>query len=155
MEILKATIEEAGEIALLNDAVQRMHFERYPNIFKYPLDRSEMEKFWRERLSEADNFAFIARVSGQAVGYVLSAIQRRPESALQHAQETMYIQEIYIEPANRRQGIGRELMQAVEDVAAGHGIGRFSLVSWEFNKDAHAFFERLGFCRACRVMWRE
>jgi len=41
MEILKARLENVREIVLLNDAVQKMHAEHHPEVFKYPTDAAE------------------------------------------------------------------------------------------------------------------
>ena len=145
MEIFKAKHEHVGEIALLNDAVQRMHAENYPEVFKYPTDTAEVEKFFRDRISDNNGFIFMARISGQAVGYVWCNIQRRHESVFKHGQERIYIHQLSVKPEHRRKGIARKLMHAVERVAKKNGISRFALDSWEFNKEAHTFFEQLGF----------
>jgi ribosomal protein S18 acetylase RimI-like enzyme len=154
MEILKATLEHAGEIALLNDAVQKIHTEHYPEVFKYPTDATETGRFFRDRISDDDSFIFIARISGQAVGYVWCTIQQRHENVFKYGQERIYIHQLSVEPEFRRKGVGRKLMHAVESVARENGISRFALDSWEFNKEAHAFFEQLGFSCFNINMWR-
>ena len=155
MEILKAKLEHVGEIALLNDAVQRLHDEHHSEVFKYPTDIAEVERFFRDRISDDDSSIFMAWILGQAVGYVWCAIERRHENAFKHGQERIYIHQLSVEPEYRREGVAIKLMHAVENMARENGISRFALDSWEFNKDAHAFFEQLGFSRFNINMWRE
>jgi ribosomal protein S18 acetylase RimI-like enzyme len=145
MEILKAKSEHVSEIVLLNDAVQKMHAEQHPEVFKYPTNFEEMEKFFRDIISTEDNFIFLAKISDQPVGYVWGAILRKPENVFKYGQQWMYIHQLSVEPGHRRKGVGRSLMNAVQDVARRNGISSFVLDTWEFNKESHAFFEQLGF----------
>lgn len=46
-------------------------------------------------------------------------------------------------------------MQAVDCLAKEEGIHCIALDSWEFNNEAHSFFERLGFSRYNINMWRQ
>ena len=155
MEIRKAKPEQAGEIASLNEAVQKMHAEHHPGVFKYPADAEEMERFFRDRMSDEDSFVFIARVSGQAVGYVWCTIERKPENVFKYAQEKIYIHQLSVNTEYRRKGVGRRLVGAVEALAGDNGISTLALDSWEYNKEAHAFFEQLGFSCFNINMWRE
>ncbi len=155
MKILKAKLEHVGEIVLLNDAAQKIHAEHHPEVFKYPTAAVEMENFFRDIISSEDNFIFMARISDQAVGYVWGAIQRRPENIFKYGQERIYVHQLSVESEYRRKGVGRRLMNAVENVARENGISKFVLDSWEFNKGSHTFFERLGFTCFNINMWRK
>jgi ribosomal protein S18 acetylase RimI-like enzyme len=155
MEILQAKIEHAGEIARLNDAVQKMHAEHHPDVFKYPTDTAETESFFRDRISADDNFIFVAEIDGKAVGYIWCTIDLKKENVFKYGQKRVYIHQLSVAPEHRRQGVGRELMLAVSGLARKKGIGKFALDSWEFNKEAHAFFEQLGFSRFNINMWQE
>jgi ribosomal protein S18 acetylase RimI-like enzyme len=155
MEILKAKPEHVSEIALLNDVVQQMHAEHHPEVFKYPADAVEMENFFRDIISSEDNFIFIAKISNQAVGYIWGEIQRRPDNIFKYGQERMHIHQLSVEPDYRRQGVGRSLMYALDNVAKENGISKFVLDSWEFNKESHNFFEQLGYSCFKINMWRE
>jgi GNAT superfamily N-acetyltransferase len=155
MKILKAKLEHVGEIVLLNVAGQKIHAEHHPEVFKYPTDAAEMKKFFRDIISADDNFIFLAMISDQAVGYVWGTILRRPENVFKYGQEWVYIHQLSVEPENRRKGVGRNLMHAVDNVARENGIRKLVLDSWEFNKESHTFFEQLGFSCFNINMWRE
>ena len=155
MEILKATPEHAEEITLLNDAVQKIHAEHHPELFKYPTDASEVEGFFRNQIAADGNSIFIARADSRTVGYVWCTIKRKRENPFKYGRETIYIHQISVYPEYRRKGVGRKLMEAVESLAKQKGICRLALDSWEFNGEAHAFFERLGFFCYNVNMWQQ
>jgi ribosomal protein S18 acetylase RimI-like enzyme len=50
---------------------------------------------------------------------------------------------MWVDPSRRRQGLGRELLTAVEDQARGRGCRWAKLNTWEFQ--APEFYERLGY----------
>ncbi len=155
MEIIKAEPEHAGEIARLNNAVQQLHAEHYPDVFKFPTDPMEMETFFRDKIQADDSFVLMARISGNAVGYVWGQIQRKEENLFKHAQERIYICQLSVDLAHRRKGVGRELIRAVEHLAKEKGIHRIALDSWVFNDQAHRFFEALGFSTFNIIMSKE
>jgi diamine N-acetyltransferase len=155
IQIVSATPEHADEIARLNGAVQRMHAEFHPDVFKDPTDRAEVVAFYRDRIATQDHAILIASVSGQAVGYVWCEVQRRPANPFKHGRETLYVHQIAVAPEYRGKGVGSKLMKAVEGLAREQNISRLALDSWEFNAEAHAFFERLGFSRYNVNMWRD
>lgn len=155
MEIIKAKTEHASEIVLLNNAVQKLHAEHHPKVFKYPTDVAEMERCFRNIISDDKNIVFLARIAGKAVGYVWCTIERRDDNAFSFSHERIYIHQLSVDPKYRRKGVGTRLMHAVDMLAIENGISKFALDSWEFNKEAHAFFTRLGFSCFNIQMWRE
>ena len=154
MEILKATPEHVDEIARLNDPVQKMHAENHPGVFKYPTDVSKIKAFFLEQITVQGNSIFIATDSVRAIGYVWCTVQRRRENPFKYGQDRIYIHQISVDPEHHRKGVGRRLMQAVEGLAREEDIHYFAVDTWEFNREAHAFFEQHGFSRYNVKMWR-
>ena len=154
IEIIKATSKQISEVARLNDSVQKIHAEHHPDLFKYPTDSQQVEEFFRDQVGADGNSIFIAIVSGRAVGYVWCAVDRKRENPFNHSRETVYIHQISVDPSYSRKGVGRKLMEAVEELAREQNICTIALDSWEFNSEAHVFFERLGFSRFNVNMWR-
>jgi ribosomal protein S18 acetylase RimI-like enzyme len=155
MEIQKANLEHVSEIVLLNDAVQKMHADQHPEVFKYPTDAAEMEKFFCDVISSDENFIFMARISNRAVGYIWAAVQQKTETIFKYAQKSIHIHQLSVETEYRRRGVGRGLMDAVGNLARENGTNEFLLDSWEFNKEGHRFFEQLGFSCFKINMWRK
>ena len=58
-----------------------------------------------------------------------------------------YITYVAVDVNYRKQGIGKKLMSAVEDICIDKGCSAIELTSADFRTGAHAFYESLGFTR--------
>ena len=58
-----------------------------------------------------------------------------------------YITYVAVDVNYRKQGIGKKLMSAVEDICIDKGCSAIELTSANFRTGAHAFYESLGFTR--------
>jgi GNAT superfamily N-acetyltransferase len=96
----------------------------------------------REHLFGADRRAeaLLAEHEGEIVGFALffhsySTFLARPG---------LYLEDLFVLPAHRRKGFGRELLVAVARIAVERGCGRFewSVLTW--NEPAISFYRGLG-----------
>jgi GNAT superfamily N-acetyltransferase len=55
-----------------------------------------------------------------------------------------YLEELYVGPAQRRQGIGRRLLEASIETARAAGANHFELTTGETDKEARALYESRG-----------
>ena len=68
----------------------------------------------------------------------------------------LYLEDLYVQPAQRGAGIGRALLQHLAALARERGYGRFEWSVLDWNVDAIRFYERMGATllpewRICRV----
>jgi len=56
-----------------------------------------------------------------------------------------YLEELYVVPAQRRQGIGRALLEASIEATREAGANHFELTTGETDKEARALYESRGF----------
>ncbi len=68
----------------------------------------------------------------------------------------LYLEDLYVKPAWRGQGLGRALLQHLGALAVARGCGRFEWSVLDWNVDAIAFYEKMGATllpdwRICRV----
>jgi hypothetical protein len=77
MEKRKAKPEYTAEISRLSDAVQKRRAENHPDVFKYPMDSSEVDGFFREQIEAQGSSIFITTDLDRTVGYVWCTIQKR------------------------------------------------------------------------------
>ena len=122
-------------------------------------DTSAMRQLWDEFTAEAtfapypgspfepalltDHIAFIAEEGGEAVGTVYSNLS---------SPHFGFVFGLYTRPAARGRGVGRALMRAIASEL--HDQGRqYVLLSVDTpNEGARAFYERLGFVDAARML---
>lgn len=68
----------------------------------------------------------------------------------------LYLEDLYVQPAHRRAGIGQALLRHLGALANQRGYGRFEWSVLDWNVDAIRFYERMGATllpewRICRV----
>jgi len=100
--------------------------------------------------------ALIAEIDGRAVGFALffstySTFLTRPG---------LYLEDLFVLESQRRSGIGRALIESVENIAKARGAGRLEWSVLDWNADAIAFYEKLGArvlpdWRLCRKVFAE
>jgi GNAT superfamily N-acetyltransferase len=71
-------------------------------------------------------------------------------------QPGIYLEDLFVRPGFRRQGIGRALIGRVAELAVARGCGRFEWAVLDWNENAIAFYRGLGArvladWRVCRV----
>jgi len=151
MNIRKAVVDDAEVIANLGASIQQMHHEQRPDWFR-PVDEIAIVEMYRDRLLDPSVTGFIAEEDDIVLGFVMAEVHVRPDSPLGWAQTTLYLEQIGVAPSQRRRGVGHELFNAVGELAGHVSARRIVLTTWEFNLDAHRFFEAEGFETEMRRM---
>lgn len=69
-----------------------------------------------------------------------------------NARDFLDIDEFCVDEAYRRTGTATEMIAFIRAFAKSHGFDRIELNMWEFNQDALAFYEAVGFKTYRRYM---
>jgi len=154
MNIRKATSEDALLLSDLSRDVQTLHAQNYAEIFKIPQSADFAISFFDELLADPAVSIFIAEENREAIGYIFCKLIERPENPFTFAMRSLLVEHISVRPAARGKGVGTALMKQAEMLAKALAVQRIQLDSWDFNADAHSFFERLGFQRFNFRFWR-
>ena len=117
MDIRLATPNDAESIAALNAAVQQVHADALPHLFKPPSAETFSASLVRQLLADPHTYIFIASAHGAPVGYIYAQIIRREETSLRYAWDRLYIHHLSVHQASQRQGVGQALIQAAVRVA--------------------------------------
>ena len=72
------------------------------------------------------------------------------------ARPGLYLEDLFVEPAERGQGIGQALLEHLARLAASRGCGRFEWSVLDWNEGAIRFYQRMGATvmpdwRICRI----
>jgi GNAT superfamily N-acetyltransferase len=84
--------------------------------------------------------ALIARANGQMAGYALYFFTF--SSFIGRA--GIWLEDLYVRPTLRRQGLGRALIEAVAGIGAEKNCGRFEWTALNWNENALDFYRKLG-----------
>lgn len=145
MEIRAALPEDFVLVSQLNMDVQQLHAEAMPERFKPPSPDVFSRETFADMLADPDQHIYIAYADGEPAGYIIAEVLRLAENAFRYAETVLYIHQISVRPAHRRQGCGERLMKKMFDLARAQGIRRIGLDVWAFNTNAQAFFRSQGF----------
>jgi GNAT superfamily N-acetyltransferase len=96
--------------------------------------------------------ALVGEVQGQVVAFALFFTN----FSTFLGQPGLYLEDLYVQPAHRRTGLGRALLQRLAALAVQRGCGRFEWSVLDWNAGAIDFYRRLGATvmpdwRICRV----
>lgn len=143
----KRDLERLGE---LFRELHAYHVKIKPEKFRMPDDPDffleEMESFL-----ESDEWITLVHESDKIDGYaIFKAFDS--ESPEEHPRRVCYITHIAVTENSRRQGVGRELMDKVCELARSTGCEYVRLGVNALNEDAIAFDKKMGFCNATMLM---
>lgn len=105
------------------------------------------------QLHEPNIIILVAERSGEVIGYTYAGVEGNDYMALRGPAGVLY--DIVIDPAHRRQGFGRMLLDATLEALKTGGAPRVVLSTAERNASAQRLFDRAGFRRTMIEMTRE
>jgi GNAT superfamily N-acetyltransferase len=107
----------------------------------YPAKAAPVQQRLERIAHDPSSKLFVAEVSGKIAG--LGGLHVLP--LVEHDELGCMLTAMVVGAEHRRQGIGAELLGAVEREARSRGCSRLVLGSADQRADAHAFYESLGF----------
>lgn len=107
----------------------------------YPAEAARVERRLERIAADPGSRLFVAEVNGEIAG--LGGLHMLP--LVEHDELGCMLTAMVVRADHRRQGVGAELVGAVEREARSRGCSRLVLGSADRREDAHAFYESLGF----------
>lgn len=149
-----ATEADLDAMLMLNQGIQRLHADWYPDDFGREIDQHAARSRFAALLTEPRQELAVAEADGAIVGYVWIELQVRPPSPFHDRRDRIYVHHLSVDPRLRRRGVAAALFRHIEGRAATQGIDDIYLETWAANTDAHAFFAAQGFTRL-KLMFRK
>ncbi len=149
--IRPAVKEDYPAITTIGFETQEIHASAYPDIFQQGVSGIPIEYFTR-MLEGKDTTVLVAEYEQHIVGYVFLNIQDAPPYSYLMPRRVVEISDIAVLRAHNSKGIGHQLVTASIEWAKARGATNLELQVWEFNKNAIAFYERLGMTPINRTM---
>jgi GNAT superfamily N-acetyltransferase len=85
-------------------------------------------------------FCHVAEVDGAVVGFALWFLN----FSTWVGRHGIYLEDLYVQPASRGSGVGRELLMTLVDLANERGYGRVEWSVLDWNVDAQGFYRSIG-----------
>ena len=155
VSVRPATPADLRAIGRLGALLVRMHHDFDPQRFIAARPRSEemYASFLGSQLEEKDVLVLVAERDGEVLGYTYAGIEGFDYMALRGPAGALY--DIVVDPAHRRNGVGRMLLEATMAALQARGAPRVVLSTAERNESAQRLFEQAGFRRTMIEMTRE
>ncbi|MEK8051975.1 GNAT family N-acetyltransferase [Ideonella sp. DXS22W] len=119
-------------------------FDAYRQFYAQPADLDTATRFIAQRLARGDAQILVAEAeSGELLGFC----QLYPLFCSISAQPIYCLSDLFVWPAQRRSGAGRQLLLAAEDLARAQGKVRLDLTTAHTNHTAQRLYESLGWQR--------
>lgn len=134
----------------LYEQVQSLHTENLSHIFA-PTEVFDRD-FFAQMLSTS-GATLVAELDGRVVALCVMQCKTAPNVPTFQPRRYAYVDDLCVDEACRRRGIGRSLMTAVFMLARAHGVSSIELNVWGFNESAIRFYESLGM--TCQRMQME
>ncbi len=108
-------------------------------------------RFYQSALGDKNSVIFVAEKEGfDIIGYAYATIEKTPDDLI--AIPYVSLNEIVIAKNHRHGKVGTLLMKKIHRWAEKNGLKVIQLATWEFNKPAIKFFEKLGYETIMRKM---
>lgn len=133
--IRRATLADAEKIAPL--------FDDYRQFNGKPSDRALSHAFLSDRLRLAESVVFVAEIEKGIAGFV----QLFPSFSSVSLARTFIVNDLFVSPSHRRDGIGSSLLQAAARHAEGEGAVRITASTAIENVATQILNEENGFVR--------
>lgn len=119
-------------------------FDSYRQFYKQPADRARATAYIQARLANEESTILVAQSDeGQLAGFC----QLYATFCSVAAAPILVLYDLFVAPAQRRQGVGRDLMLAAYEHARSTGVVRMELATAVDNHQAQALYESLGWQR--------
>ena len=153
--IRPATPADRPALGRLGALLVRLHHDLDPQRFIPPGPGTEQGygDWLASQLDRADVVVLVAERGGEVIGYAYAGLEGTDYMALRGPAGALY--DIVVDPAHRRDGVGRALLEAVITALQARGAPQIVLSTAEGNVGAQRLFQSAGFRPTMREMTRQ
>jgi diamine N-acetyltransferase len=151
MKIRKATVLDAPVLVALNQSVQAMHADAFPDRYRRDAPVEAVERAFGAMIQAPASYWLVAE-EDHPIAFLSAEFRDREESWCLVKNRNCYLSGIVVAPRFRRRGIATALLRELKRECDARGITSIELDVWAFNEQARQVFTRLGFCRVMERM---
>ena len=128
---------ELRDVAAIVGLIRELaEFEQLSHLVQATPEKLRPQLFGEKAAAEA----VVAEVQGEVVAFALFFTNFSTFLAL----PGLYLEDLYVKPAHRTNGIGRALLSHLGALAVARGYGRFEWSVLDWNENAIHFYEKMG-----------
>jgi ribosomal protein S18 acetylase RimI-like enzyme len=153
--IRAATPHDLDGVNRVLGEVDAYHHHALSHIFRIPEGSPRAIAYLLAVIDADDAALYVAECDGTVIGVVQVGARSTPDIPLLVPRRYAVVETLAVLAAHRRVGVGRALMERAQRWTAEHGMTEIELNVWEFNRDAIAFYQALGYGTVRRTMHRD
>lgn len=116
-------------------------WQEYLVFYKHELSDEQTELTWQRLVSnEGPIFGFLAELHGEVVGFTHHSFTH----STWEKYPAIYVEDLYVKPSVRGNGIARALAQNLFEVAQASGVERVHWITQHHNATARALYDQVG-----------
>lgn len=140
-----ATLSDYAGMCAVLGAVDELHRVNVPWMFRKPAAEPRSKGFFERLLNSEDSTILVAVADDELVGVATALLRNPPDFGIFAHQRWGVLDNIAVAEAWRRRGVGTALTRDAERWARRGGAKWIELGVYEFNDDARAFYQALGY----------
>jgi len=152
INIRSATFADYHALCSLFNEVDALHRDHLPQLFQKPPGPVREQSYYQSLLTDENVGLFVAELNGNLVGFVHALIRDTTLIPVMVPRQYAIIDGIAVKSELRGHGIGRSLMDRIQEWAITRGATTIELNVYEFNIEAVLFYQQLGFDTLSRRM---
>lgn len=143
MIVRRAKRKDARQILALLGQVLEVHAAIRPDIFVSGTTKYTKEQLF-EIFEDETRLSFVAEEGETVLGYALCEIREPKKAENLVPFRSLYIDDLCVDESARGKGVGTRLFEYVKTEAVKLGCYEVTLIVWEGNGPAKAFYDRMG-----------
>lgn len=155
ISVRKATTDDYDALCVLSDEIDALHRDHLPHIFQKPNGAAREYDYYSELIADENVALFVAEAGENLVGFVHAILRDTPAFPVFVPRHYAIVESIVVKARFQNHGIGRMLMDNMQEWAIAKGATSIELNVYEFNENAIFFYERLGYQTISRKMSKE
>lgn len=140
MNIYRASVEDIEHLAPL--------FDLYRQFYEQESDLASAKAYLSARLENCESVIFAAEIGSGLSGFV----QLYPAFSSISMKKTWILNDLYVDSAFRKQGVGEQLLQKAREFALETGAAGISLSTAADNHSAQRLYDKSGYVRDRRFL---
>ncbi|MBY8160849.1 GNAT family N-acetyltransferase [Vibrio fluvialis] len=152
MSSISLSAAKIADLEILNQLMFDLHDEHHRACLEYfkTAEEVEQEKSIARYIDNPDCLVYVARDGNAVVGFITGYFSELVSSVSKPIQMGS-IDELYVVPAYRQQGVARKLFSRLEQTFVEYGAAEIFVEVWDFNREAQLFYQDVGF--AHHIHW--
>jgi GNAT superfamily N-acetyltransferase len=155
LSIRQAAERDYTGLNALFEEIDEYHRKALPQIFRKPNGPARTRKFIAGVLADQHAVIFIAETRARIIGLVHAYFRVIPDIPIRIPCRAGDVDAIIVMQKYRRHGVGKALMERVNQWAGQMRLDRLELSVWDFNKGARDFYRELDYTPAFARMWKK